>query len=193
MPGAGSGRSVEVRIVPACAANRVAVEAAAQEKVCRLAPERQVPGEVVTEAPADEVPGLPPPVVLAGFGQRGEGLHDHDLVEAVGAQFCANPDRSVTRPRPHTGEARGEAGVVLPALRGHALDGGLRILPGDTARRQLVRQFLARVFAPDQQPQRALRGAGLGPATLRSEEHTSELQSLMRISYAVFCLKKNTN
>src|SRR3546814_10793443 len=27
--------------------------------------------------------------------------------------------------------------------------------------------------------------------TRRSEEHTSELQSLMRISYAVFCLKKN--
>src|SRR3546814_4149526 len=33
---------------------------------------------------------------------------------------------------------------------------------------------------------------GVGPATagIRSEEHTSELQSLMRISYAVFCLKK---
>src|SRR3546814_10904013 len=29
-------------------------------------------------------------------------------------------------------------------------------------------------------------------ATYRSEEHTSELQSLMRISYAVFCLKKKT-
>src|SRR3546814_9209166 len=29
-----------------------------------------------------------------------------------------------------------------------------------------------------------------GGALLRSEEHTSELQSLMRISYAVFCLKK---
>src|SRR3546814_8179298 len=28
------------------------------------------------------------------------------------------------------------------------------------------------------------------PELLRSEEHTSELQSLMRISYAVFCLKK---
>src|SRR3546814_5407105 len=28
---------------------------------------------------------------------------------------------------------------------------------------------------------------------IRSEEHTSELQSLMRISYAVFCLKKKTN
>src|SRR3546814_10446397 len=29
--------------------------------------------------------------------------------------------------------------------------------------------------------------------TRRSEEHTSELQSLMRISYAVFCLKKKNN
>src|SRR3546814_3736197 len=28
---------------------------------------------------------------------------------------------------------------------------------------------------------------------IRSEEHTSELQSLMRTSYAVFCLKKKTN
>src|SRR3546814_3736477 len=33
-------------------------------------------------------------------------------------------------------------------------------------------------------------GVGMG---YRSEEHTSELQSLMRISYAVFCLKKKTN
>src|SRR3546814_4819301 len=34
-------------------------------------------------------------------------------------------------------------------------------------------------------------GMLVGPtATARSEEHTSELQSLMRISYAVFCLKK---
>src|SRR3546814_6461168 len=38
---------------------------------------------------------------------------------------------------------------------------------------------------------------GNGPvlrfAQWRSEEHTSELQSLMRISYAVFCLQKKTN
>src|SRR3546814_1228194 len=34
--------------------------------------------------------------------------------------------------------------------------------------------------------------AGL-TAMVRSEEHTSELQSLMRISYAVFCLKKKKN
>src|SRR3546814_7857486 len=32
-----------------------------------------------------------------------------------------------------------------------------------------------------------------GTATRRSEEHTSALQSLMRYSYAVFCLKKNTS
>src|SRR3546814_8048076 len=36
-------------------------------------------------------------------------------------------------------------------------------------------------------------GTGDFVNTLRSEEHTSELQSLMRISYAVFCLKKKTN
>src|SRR3546814_4531817 len=36
---------------------------------------------------------------------------------------------------------------------------------------------------------RFARGAGV----VRSEEHTSELQSLMRISYAVFCLQKKNN
>src|SRR3546814_8641807 len=34
-------------------------------------------------------------------------------------------------------------------------------------------------------------GAELDSPVARSEEHTSELQSLMRTSYAVFCLKKN--
>src|SRR3546814_5288237 len=37
------------------------------------------------------------------------------------------------------------------------------------------------------------RGQGDGGRPRRSEEHTSELQSLMRISYAVFCLKKKKN
>src|SRR3546814_1159406 len=35
-------------------------------------------------------------------------------------------------------------------------------------------------------------GAAAAGSVDRSEEHTSELQSLMRISYAVFCLKKKT-
>src|SRR3546814_10271714 len=39
----------------------------------------------------------------------------------------------------------------------------------------------------------ALVALGDMPRVGRSEEHTSELQSLMRISYAVFCLKKKKN
>src|SRR3546814_7140164 len=35
--------------------------------------------------------------------------------------------------------------------------------------------------------------APMAATAIRSEEHTSELQSLMRISYAVFCLKKKKN
>src|SRR3546814_8651579 len=49
---------------------------------------------------------------------------------------------------------------------------------------------------PDQQGEHRFTGDPiLAPRPSRSEEHTSELQSLMRISYAVFCLKnkKNTN
>src|SRR3546814_8499659 len=40
---------------------------------------------------------------------------------------------------------------------------------------------------------RSIEGAWRASGTDRSEEHTSELQSLMRISYAVFCLKKKTD
>src|SRR3546814_3183965 len=57
------------------------------------------------------------------------------------------------------------------------------------------RRRVARI--DERQQHRILAGAGSdvhGPADgighPRSEEHTSELQSLMRISYAVFCLKK---
>src|SRR3546814_3239101 len=39
-------------------------------------------------------------------------------------------------------------------------------------------------------PELLLDEAGIESTLVRSEEHTSELQSLMRISYAVFCLKK---
>src|SRR3546814_9110204 len=39
----------------------------------------------------------------------------------------------------------------------------------------------------------ALPGVDPGQIEVRSEEHTSELQSLMRISYAVFCLTKQKN
>src|SRR3546814_5786672 len=49
-------------------------------------------------------------------------------------------------------------------------------------------------FVPAWLPKRGRVISSLAPSSLRpssrSEEHTSELQSLMRISYAVFCLKK---
>src|SRR3546814_2707017 len=68
-------------------------------------------------------------------------------------------------------EARVAAGQIIDRIRPVAEDDGVRRkLPdrGDGGR-----------IAP--------RHLGIAP---RSEEHTSELQSLMRISYAVFCLKK---
>src|SRR3546814_2405930 len=46
---------------------------------------------------------------------------------------------------------------------------------------------------PDYAKQSPTPGAAQADQGKRSEEHTSELQSLMRISYAVFCLKKKNN
>src|SRR3546814_10063588 len=51
----------------------------------------------------------------------------------------------------------------------------------------LVRAF--RIVGP-KVPLHVVVAQARGRKPLRSEEHTSELQSLMRISYAVFCLKK---
>src|SRR3546814_9096727 len=48
----------------------------------------------------------------------------------------------------------------------------------------------ARIGATGQRPRQEQNGSA---AHQRSEEHTSELQSLMRISYAVFCLTQNTH
>src|SRR3546814_3405954 len=55
------------------------------------------------------------------------------------------------------------------------------------------RPFRPRAALPASRPRRAVEDARLclsHDARSRSEEHTSEFQSLMRISYAVFCLKK---
>src|SRR3546814_7314337 len=57
-------------------------------------------------------------------------------------------------------------------------------------------EFAGRAARDHRDRHRAARraaGQGIpGRRQIRSEEHTSELQSLMRISYAVFCLKKKT-
>src|SRR3546814_10146658 len=56
-----------------------------------------------------------------------------------------------------------------------------------------VRRVIITVLSPAAKPRSTLNGcqpACASASSFRSEEHTSELQSLMRISYAVFCLKK---
>src|SRR3546814_5979096 len=88
-------------------------------------------------------------------------------------------------------------------------DGGIHVrqrLVPDQAVNAVSRAEAGRLFAvyvepPDQvggdadiERAGAFRGEDVdaGAEFARSEEHTSELQSLMRISYAVFCLKKKT-
>src|SRR3546814_7924345 len=100
-----------------------------------------------------------------------EGMRESDdqligMVTALAAQLA------VTRERLDTVERLAEAaGLFGP----DAVD---RYVPDERAQgaRDTIRQTLIdRIFRPIRD---------------RSEEHTSELQSLMRISYAVFCLKK---
>src|SRR3546814_10894458 len=72
---------------------------------------------------------------------------------------------------------------------------GRGVLPAVLAQAALEAEALhQRVFlVATETGQTVQRGAIVGPLAVvaeRSEEHTSELQSLMRISYAVFCLKK---
>src|SRR3546814_9377944 len=87
------------------------------------------------------------------------------------------------------GVALGRRGGLLNRLfsaRSRALTGDL---PEGAVRSYLSGLLIGDELAaavPDQPSEVHL----LGTPALRSEEHTSELQSLMRISYAVFCLKK---
>src|SRR3546814_4929971 len=68
---------------------------------------------------------------------------------------------------------------VQPDRRTRNAEPGERLVQVDRAALQIV--------GPEAERS---RGERVEPRGLRSEEHTSELQSLMRISYAVFCLKK---
>src|SRR3546814_3037769 len=84
--------------------------------------------------------------------------------------------------------------ALAAAAAGHGVQ--LRLPPAsDRARRLPVRRRAAApavavaTVAADARRRRAAHGARVPP--LRSEEHTSELQSLIRNSYAVFCLAKN--
>src|SRR3546814_6042590 len=68
------------------------------------------------------------------------------------------------------------------------------LFPYTTLFRSSVLQFLERITGVREPNITDWRRETFGDLTsvFRSEEHTSELQSLMRISYAVFCLNKKT-
>src|SRR3546814_2896429 len=80
-------------------------------------------------------------------------------------------ERGLLRHRSRLGGGEIDVDVIAVGIVKVHLDGAQRGQHADTVRQA----------APPQQRQE-----------FRSEEHTSELQSLMRISYAVFCLKKKT-
>src|SRR3546814_2769710 len=115
----------------------------------------------------------------------------------TGVQTCALPIlRHLLRARMHESPALGDIAAELHlterTLRRQLLaaGSGFRILH-DEVRSERARELLRGSDLPIAQV-----GASVGFRDARefrrarSEEHTSELQSLMRISYAVFCLKK---
>src|SRR3546814_8255677 len=116
-----------------------------------------------------------------------EDLHDkrrfHTLLRVGSDSILLGADISSVLPRlPKDIRFHdGQAGLVQPHQRlrisgkHEALEDAVRVLKGELAT-DWVLDRIRRESASKQQD--------------RSEEHTSELQSLMRISYAVFCLKK---
>src|SRR3546814_5293625 len=83
------------------------------------------------------------------------------------------------------------SGARYPSLAGKRVivsGGGSGI--GEGIVEGFARQGAAVAFVDIQTAPSEALVARLADAPIRSEEHTSELQSLMRISYAVFCLKK---
>src|SRR3546814_1120108 len=84
-----------------------------------------------------------------------------------------------------------DALALLSRLRGDGLDARLW-MPGarDPTRADYVAELEARAAALGVSDALAITPPTAAIAEARSEEHTSELKSLMRISYAVFCLKK---
>src|SRR3546814_6507189 len=93
--------------------------------------------------------------------------------------------------------ARGAAEVALVDVNEAGLVETARLVEAAGARASVHRLDLSDVAATETWFQAHgdvdILHNNAGVVSGRSEEHTSELQSLMRISYAVFCLKKNNN
>src|SRR3546814_5204777 len=109
-----------------------------------------------------------------------------ELLDLPGAYSLepSSPDERVTRDV-ITGAQAGERlpDAIIVVVDAANLDNHLRFTL------QLIALGLPVVVALNMIDLATRDGLTLDPEALRSEEHTSELQSLMRISYAVFCLK----
>src|SRR3546814_7277074 len=135
--------------------------------------------EKATEEKVIDLPGLS----LGMFGERAATAEGRLQVELAQLDYQAG---RLVRSWTHLERQRGGFGFL----------GG----PGETqieADRRMIRDRMARIRRSlddarrTRQLQRSKRQRAPWPViALRSEEHTSELPSLMRISYAVFCLKK---
>src|SRR3546814_3574457 len=93
---------------------------------------------------------------------------------------------------PYTTLFRSPDAFLLPPRRGEAGGRAVRRISPDVAFLGGRDRPVSLGGSEDGRHPRAVFGAR-EPDAQRSEEHTSELQSLMRISYAVFCLKKKKN
>src|SRR3546814_8196224 len=100
------------------------------------------------------------------------------------------PRRIISWPRPTASTAAigwHEMSVAQPHYDRSRLTPGIVHIGLGNFHRAHMAVYLDDLFARGEGHDWAILGAGVRPAD-RSEEHTSELQSLMRISYAVFCL-----
>src|SRR3546814_8226503 len=141
------------------------------------------------------------------FSQVRYGIRTHDcVVEGDGPEYTnqdiddalavATGRRNALTATIAEAEAKGE--IVDPAAVGRLadLDAEIGFLDTESGYREGCRIEVD--INPSEDSDRPWKNADLERMLarlrvyLRSEEHTSELQSLMRISYAVFCLKKKT-
>src|SRR3546814_5000703 len=124
----------------------------------------------------------------------GDGLRDAELEQQVAAGwrdiYLGSREDVVAHANGRIafayGAAEGRYQLTLPQ---HQVD----LLDSDTTVEQIAAHLAQRLASHRSGATlcvRAYEGVMKGAIAARSEEHTSELQSLMRISYAVFCLKK---